>query len=144
MVLPNAVMLGEVSRMLSEGHSVVIMTKGNSMLPFIVGERDSVELIKKDSYGIGDIVLAQVAEGHWVLHRLVGMDGESVTLKGDGNLVGTEKCRLQDIAGSVRTIIRPKKKVDCGTAVFASRSERWRALPYTLRRIVLGIFRRLI
>ena len=46
-ILPNALMLGEVSRMLDDGHSVVIMTKGASMSPFIRGERDSVELEKR-------------------------------------------------------------------------------------------------
>ena len=48
-VLPNAIMLGQVSEFLGEGHSVVIMTKGQSMSPFIRGERDSVELLRRPS-----------------------------------------------------------------------------------------------
>ena len=36
--------MGEVERLLSQGTAVTIMTKGSSMMPFIVGERDSVVL----------------------------------------------------------------------------------------------------
>ena len=42
LILPNEILMGEVERLLSQGTAVTIMTKGNSMLPFIVGERDSV------------------------------------------------------------------------------------------------------
>ena len=45
-IVPNDVMLGEVRKMIAEDHSVTIKVKGRSMLPFIVGERDSVRLVK--------------------------------------------------------------------------------------------------
>lgn len=137
-------MLGEVSRMLSDGHIVTISTKGSSMMPFIVGERDSVDLVRRDKYEVGEIVLAQIAKGHWVLHRLVAIDGDDVTLKGDGNLVGTEKCMMSDIAGSVDRIIRPKGETDCRTERFARRSRLWRSQPYIVRRVILAIFRRIV
>lgn len=58
MTLPNAVLLGEATSLLNEGRHVIIPTKGTSMLPFIVGEKDSVKLLKKDEVHRGDIVLA--------------------------------------------------------------------------------------
>ena len=145
MSLPNDVMLGSVSEMLAEGHPVVIMTKGNSMLPFIVGDRDSVELLRADSYGPYDIVLAEVAPGHYVLHRILMLEGDAVTLKGDGNLTAVEKCTMQDIKGRVTRIIRPSgKEVSCGTGSFLRKSRRWRLAPYMIRRVVLAIYRRII
>ena len=144
-VLPNALMLGEVSRMLDEGHSVVIMTKGVSMLPFIRGGSDSVELVKEESYRLYDIVLAEVAEGHYVLHRIIDLDADNVTLKGDGNLNGVEHCRLSDIRGRAVSIIgRNGRKTDCLTKRFYNRSRRWRSAPYIYRRCFLAFYRRLI
>lgn len=142
--LPNDVMLGEVSKMLDEGHNVTFMAKGNSMLPFIVGEKDSVEIGKRPEYKPGDIVLSKTDRKIWVLHRYLSSDGETVTLKGDGNLVGTEKCAVGDIVGAVDRIIKPGRVVDCSSAVFKKESAAWRRQPYLIRRVILAIYRRVI
>ena len=68
--LPNEVMLGSVKELLAEGQQVIIMTKGFSMLPFIVGKRDSVLLEKRPSVQPGEIALAEISPGHYVLHRV--------------------------------------------------------------------------
>ena len=44
MIVPNAILLAEVSALVQEGKQVELLTKGCSMLPFIVGDRDSVRL----------------------------------------------------------------------------------------------------
>lgn len=139
-VLPNSLLLGEVSALLAEGHPVVLMTKGNSMLPFIRGDKDSVRLVAAQEYKIGQAVLAQLSPGHYVLHRLVEVSGEDVTLQGDGNLRGREHCRKSDICGVVTEVIRPGgKKV--GTR--DESAARWRRLPYIIRRVILAIYRRI-
>ena len=53
-VVPNAILLGEVKSLLAEGKDVVIPTKGNSMLPFIRGGRDSVNLRRLEDVEVGD------------------------------------------------------------------------------------------
>ena len=143
-VLPNAVMLGEVSRMLDEGHSVVIMTKGSSMSPFIRGERDSVELLKLPQVEVGDIVLCQLSPGHYVLHRVRAIKGDKVLLKGDGTLDATERCTLGDVCGTAVAILRPGgRRIDCRTERFKRRSRRWVSAPRIVRRYALGIYRRI-
>ena len=144
-LLPNDIMLTEVSNMLSEGNEVIILTKGFSMLPFIVGDKDSVKLVKKSSYEVGDIVLARIAKGRWVLHRLIEVRADGgVTLKGDGNLDGTEKCLADDITGCAVEIIKPSEKtVDATTRSFLRVSKFWRGLPRIVRRVFLGFYRRL-
>jgi len=142
--IPNAVMLGMATSLVKEGHTAVIMTKGNSMLPFIRGDRDSVELSAPGTLEIGQIALAQIAPGRYVLHRIIAIDGEDIRLKGDGNLVGEEKCKAADICAVATKIFRPGRKAkDCTTEKFARRSFRWRNLPYTVRRYTLGIYRRI-
>lgn len=139
--IDNHILLTEVSRILSEGSSVVLSVRGFSMRPFLFGDRDSVVLLRKDSYEPGDMVLAQIAPERWVLHRLVEA-GERVTLKGDGNLDGVEHCAMSDIVGYVTEIQRPGGgKVDTQTAFFARVSVLWRRSPRLFRRIILKILR---
>jgi len=142
-VVPNAILLGEVKRMLAEGREVVIPTKGNSMLPFIRGSRDSVRLRKLDTLAVGDIVLAEIREGVYVLHRVFELDGDNVTLMGDGNRLGVEHCRREDIAGTALGILKDGvKDVDCRSPKALRRARGWRKL-MPLRRIILGFYRRL-
>ena len=145
MTFPNEVLLPEVAELLARGSEVEIRTKGSSMLPFIVGDRDSVRLKAMSAYAEGDAVLAEVAKGRFVLHRIVRIDGDCVTLKGDGNLVGMESCRLKDIKGKAIAVVRPKGKVkDFAGPKAIRRARRWNALPYFIRRYYLAILRRLI
>lgn len=136
-ILPNDVLLGEVSELLAEGSDVVIMTKGNSMLPFIHGDRDSVKLFKKDVVTVGDIVLAEIAPGHYVLHRVIKVDSDILTLQGDGNLRGVEHCCMSNVKGTVVEIIKP------GKTVVPDRGRLWFCLR-PVRRILLGIYRRIL
>ena len=138
MIVPNEILLAEADDLLSKGIEVVLMTKGNSMLPFIRGEKDSVNLKRFGAVEVGDIVLARIAPQRYVLHRIFAIDGDAVTLMGDGNLVGTESCRLGDILGTVTEIIRPngsQKKVTKGTF--------WRKL-LPVRRYILWLYRKLV
>lgn len=135
--VPNGLLLSEVGRLLAEGHEVILATKGNSMLPFIVGERDSVLLLKTPEPKVRDIALAEVSPGNFVLHRIVSIDGDKVTLMGDGNLRGCEKCRKQDILGVVQAIIKPS-----GKQIAPPSGKIWLCLK-PLRRYILGIYRRL-
>lgn len=145
MTLPNSILLAEVNRMLQEGHPVVIMTKGNSMLPFIRGEKDNVELVRNYNPSVGDLALCEIAPGHYVLHRIIRLEGDQVELKGDGNLCGTEHCTRAGICGTVTKIMRPNgHETFCSSRAFQRRSRLWARLPYVVRRYFLAIYRRLI
>lgn len=87
----------EVTRLVSEGVSVTLPVDGRSMLPFIVGGRESVILRKPGHLKKGDIVLAWVDGTRYVVHRIIDIDGEDIILMGDGNLVATERCTAADI-----------------------------------------------
>ena len=94
--MANAVLLPEVVRLLEEGHSVTLPLRGYSMRPFLENGRDKALLRKPESINVGDAVLAEIAPKHFVLHRIVSIKGDHVTLRGDGNL-GVEHCRLGDV-----------------------------------------------
>lgn len=139
--LPNEILLEEVACLLDEGKEVELMAKGTSMLPFIVGGRDSVILRKEacDSLRPGDIVLARRSPGNYVLHRIVRVDGEKVTLRGDGNLFGTETVGKEDVLGKVVSIISPS-----GRKRIPGNAYLWRKSTPFVRRCFLALYRRTI
>lgn len=95
--MANEVLLPQVVQMLAEGHTVTLPLRGRSMRPFLEDGRDKALLVAvKEPPRVGDAVLAEISKGHYVLHRIVKIDGEDVTLRGDGNL-NTESCRIEDI-----------------------------------------------
>ncbi len=146
LVVPNEILFGNdfVSKYLSEGKQTVIMTKGCSMLPFIIGVHDSVCLQHQDELRRLDIVLAHLSNGSYVLHRIVRIEGNKVTLMGDGNIRGQEHCERQDILGTVMSVIHSNGK----EIPFRTQSERHLAqcwinlLP--IRRYLLAIYKRTI
>ncbi len=85
---------------LQKGHTVKLNLRGISMRPFLEDRRDQALLTKLNDPKVGDPVLAEVGPGHYVLHRIIKMEGENVTLMGDGNL-RPEYCTKADLRASV-------------------------------------------
>ncbi len=94
--LANAEFLPHVVSLVNEGHTVTLPLRGYSMRPFLENERDKALLAKPTDISVGDAVLAEILPGHYVLHRIIAIEGDQVTLRGDGNLAD-EHCRLGDI-----------------------------------------------
>ena len=138
--IPNYILLSSVRQLISEGHTTTIRVKGNSMQPFLKNGRDSVVLAAAAVLQEGDVVLAEFSPGKYVLHRIIKIDGTDLTLMGDGNTKGTEKCSAGDVAGTVITFIRNGKNIDCNNIKWKIYSKIWLAL-FPLRRYLLGIYR---
>ena len=141
--LPNDVFLGLVSETLAEGHTAVIWVKGYSMRPFIEFGRDKVKLAFAPSCQVGDAVLAEIARGHYVLHRIIRKDGDGITLQGDGNIRGVEYCTTADIRGVVTEYIRPNRTLRDDDSALKRRIRLWRILR-PIRRELLFIYKVLI
>lgn len=93
--------IDDVKSIIDEDHPVILPAKGNSMLPFI-HSGDNVELCPiHTELKRGDIVLAKTQEGHPVIHRIVKIDEDKITLEGDGNLGFQEHCLRQDVIAQV-------------------------------------------
>ena len=136
-VVANEVLLEEAAALMNEGREVTIKPLGSSMLPFIRGGRDSVRMRKMPSVKVGDMLLVRLEGPRYVLHRLIAKDGDRLTLMGDGNLVGTESCTVEDVLGTVTAIERGSRVVIPGNGRW------WRRLK-PFRRYILGIYRRII
>ncbi len=140
--ISNGMLFSEVRRLIGEGRQVTLLSKGYSMLPFIVGGRDSVLLEPCRDVAVYDILLCEISPGRYVIHRLVGIDGGTLTLMGDGNLMATEHCSRADVVAKVVGIVRPDgRNIDCCSASERRKARLWlRLLP--LRRFLLALWRR--
>ena len=135
-VLPDEVMMESLAALLDEGREVRFTPKGESMRPFIEGGRDSVILRKNAVVEVGEIVLARLRGGRYVLHRVIGKSGENLTLMGDGNLKGMESALACNVMGTVKGIVKPN-----GKCVKPKRGRLWfRLLPF--RKRLLWIYRK--
>ncbi|MFI3323143.1 MAG: S24/S26 family peptidase [Rikenellaceae bacterium] len=139
-IVANNLLLDEASEFVAEGREVCVPTKGNSMLPFIVGGRDTVVLSRARRVDVGDILLVKI-NGHYIIHRVRAIVGSHITLMGDGNVRGCEQCTFADVRAKVITINHNGKAVDCSTSGFRFQSKLWRML-LPLRRYILGVWRR--
>ena len=98
--LENRLFFPVIVEYIKDGHTVTINLRGNSMRPFLESERDRAMLSRPENLGIGDPVLAEIEPGHYVLHRIRKMEGDNVTLMGDGNL-NCEYCKVSDFRAGV-------------------------------------------
>ena len=96
--------------LVNDGFSVTLPVAGRSMLPFIIGGRESVILAPPANLRRGIVALAWVENRRYVLHRIERIEGERVTLMGDGNLAGREHCRLADIKAMATHVVDSRQK----------------------------------
>lgn len=94
-------MFSVVRDMLLEGSTVTVNVKGQSMLPFFLsGSKVTIRPIQSADFQKYNVVFAD-NNGHFVIHRIIAVDSQSVTLLGDGNVVGTETMPLSKVYGII-------------------------------------------
>ena len=121
-----------VRDILLEGKSVRVQVQGQSMLPFFrSGSTVTIKPIEKKDFKKLAVVFAD-AGNHFVIHRIISIDCNQVTLLGDGNIVGTETMLEEKVYGIVH----------CSPLhLFFARIWLWMR---PLRRYPLAVFRRIL
>ena len=121
-----------VRDILLEGGDVTIAVNGQSMLPFFrSGSKVTLRPIKAEDYKKYAVVFAD-AGGRFVIHRIINIEGQMVTLLGDGNYNGTETMPKDRVYGVI----------DCSKShIFFAKIWLWLR---PVRRFPLAIFRRVM
>ena len=140
--LPNEIFLKGITDLLQEGHTATLRVRGNSMRPFLEDRRDSIVLSSVTHIEVGDAVLAEIAPGKYVFHRIIAIDGDNVTLMGDGNVRGTEHCTKADVKANALAVVRKGKEYSTDGKRWMRYSKAWMRLT-PVRRWLLAIHRRL-
>ena len=143
--LSNELFFAEVEQLISQGESITITIKGNSMRPWLQNSKHKV-IVKPLADSIlqcGDIALFRY-KGKHILHRVVKIENDKITFSGDGNIGIKEQASKDDVIALVESIITPSGRViECNSSEWKTKSKLWLALPKFARRIILGILRRL-
>jgi len=107
--IPNQLFFAEVQAQIRRGKKVKIRVRGNSMLPFI-RNNDETLLIPPtpEKIRIGTPVVAQTDELGIVLHRIHRIEGSRITLLGDGNVNQFEHTSPERIIAVVSHYYRGK------------------------------------
>lgn len=121
--LPNNVFIPQIKELIDEGHTATFNVRGFSMRIFVENQRDKVLLGPcNEMPKVGDVILARAYMRartakdttqdvpHYVLHRVIRIEGEHIILRGDGNISGTEVCKQQDIVGRALGFYRKGRK----------------------------------
>ncbi|MEG1579651.1 MAG: S24/S26 family peptidase [Bacteroidaceae bacterium] len=142
--LPNDQFMPHIRELISNGHTVSLRLKGNSMRPFLESLRDKALLAPCTQPQKGDAILAQIKDGRYVLHRIVKIEGNNITLMGDGNVGFTEHCQRADVLGIATHFYRKgRMKPD------ATNGWKWKFYSFIwthlsgLRRYLLAFYRRI-
>ncbi|MBR1668024.1 MAG: S24/S26 family peptidase [Bacteroidaceae bacterium] len=141
LIVENSVFLPQVVQLIAEGHQATIVARGSSMRPFIEDSRDKLIFGKADSIAVGDVILAEVTDGHFVCHRIERLDGDTVTMRGDGNVTGTEVFPRARVRAKLLQVVRKGKTYTLATSnIWKCYSAVWpRLLP--MRRYLLALYR---
>ena len=128
-----------LSEVIGSGGEFELYPRGTSMLPLIREGRDSVILISPDSPDAGDIVLYRRSGGQYVLHRIVGREGELFTMCGDNQTKVERGIAVGQIIAKVKLLKRDGRTVDCESAEYRKWVKKW--LNMTYRRVGLLRYR---
>lgn len=131
-VIPNRELFTVIRDMLLEGQSVRVAVEGQSMIPFFrSGSTVVVRPLRDGDLRKLNVVFADTGRS-FVIHRIIAIDNERVTLLGDGNPRTPEVVERKKIYGIV----------DCSPLHLAlARVWVWMR---PVRRWPLAIFRRII
>ena len=142
-VIQNDLFFEEVVKRTAHGERVRMRAKGNSMLPMIRDGKDEIILEKpnEQSFQKGRLLLAQLSDKRFVLHRVKKIDNTHIILQGDGNLSFTETCTTDNIIAEATTVIRGGKAIKVGSVKWNLYRYLWPSNRF-LRRVGLGVYRR--
>lgn len=142
--IDKAVMMEEIRKMISEGKTVTITLKGNSMNPFIVHLRDQMTLgpWKEEDIRKGTVALVRDIHGNHLIHRIIKREGNKVTLLGDGNIGMTETATIDNVIGIMQSLTRKGRTYTPKSLTWRLYSAIWIFLT-PVRRYPLGLWRRI-
>lgn len=131
-IISNRALFSVVRDTLLEGNTVRVAVKGESMLPFFrSGSTITLRPVREEDIRKYNVVMADA--GHaFVVHRIVDVKDDCITLFGDGNIRGVERVARDKIYGVV----------DCSPLhIFFAKIWLWMR---SVRRYPLAIFRRIM
>lgn len=134
-----------IEQLIAPGERFKIMVTGYSMLPLFGYGRDVIVLRRTNAKDeiLHRIGMFRAKDRHIIVHRVVAIEGDTITFQGDGNPYQREQCKRSDVIGLVEEVIREDgRTVSCTTRRWQLRERLWLCQPAIIRRYALAIIRR--
>ncbi len=141
----NNLIIDNIEQLVERGESFEMVVTGYSMLPLLGYGRDRIVLHRTTD--TEDIMhraaMFRMADRRIIVHRVIRIEDDMVTLQGDGNIQQREQCRRSEIIGVVDSVIRQNgRRVSCTSRWWRIRERIWLGQPCFIRRYALAIMRR--
>ena len=140
--IPNELFFAEVQAQIRQGKKVKIRVRGNSMLPFIRNNDEALlipptpEKIKK-----GTPIVAVTDELGIVLHRIYRIDGNRITLLGDGNIHQFEHTSPERVIATVSHYYRGKHTLRTDSWAMRMAGRLWMAAHPWRRKVLTAVWK---
>lgn len=138
-------LLDNIEEVVATGELFKLRVTGYSMLP-LLGHRNDIIVVRRVDNSekiIGRIAMFRGPRHNIIVHRVIDVSNDEVTLRGDGNIFQIEHCRREEIIGVVESVIRNSGKiVSCTTKSWLRKERMWLRLPMQVRRYALAFMRR--
>jgi signal peptidase I len=140
-VIPNALFFATVEEVIAEGRSVEMTVKGFSMRPLLRNGRDVVTLspVAEGDLREGMVVLFR-HKGNYVLHRIRKIEGQRLTIEGDGNYRLREEAQRGDVVAMVSRVQKGRGGFRYGSFAWLARSA-WSLAVKRLRTVAIDLKR---
>lgn len=135
----------DITELLEDGTTFKIVVRGYSMLPLLGFGHDTIILrrVDKSEDISGRIAMFRNENGRIVVHRIIGINGGIVSLRGDGNLYQVEQCQRENIIAVLESVVRENgKEISCTSLSWHRKERLWLSTPLWMRRYALAVLRR--
>ncbi len=112
---------------------------GHSMTPLLVNHRDAVYIEKADELHKYDVVLFRRTDGQLVLHRVLGIKGDRLTVCGDNDVVKETIDRTQ-VIGVMKEFARKGTVMSVRSRRYRLYSRVWNA-SFPTKRVLRWMYR---
>lgn len=126
----SAILFESLKELIENGQKVKMTVTGNSMLPFLMEGRDSVELSKSsfEEICIDDMVLIQREDGAYVMHRVLRKESDHFYMVGDAQTWIEGPLKPEQLKAKITAIYHKKTRVDANNRWYKLLISLWRVL----------------
>lgn len=115
-----------ISDSISQGKEVNLTVTGDSMYPLLKSRVDTVVLVMPKKLKKGDIVFYKRDNGSYILHRILKIKNELLTISGDNEMQKEFPVKQSQVIGVVKKFTRKGKEYSINSLWYKLYSFIWR------------------
>ncbi len=138
---PIELIIPYIRECIKAGQNVKLAVTGNSMYPLLRGNSDAVFLTKPVDLKKYDVVLFRRADGDYVLHRIILIKDDIMTISGDAEIKKEYPVFIDDCIGKMTAFERRGKLHTTDDFSYKLYSRFW-LLVFPLRRIIIAFLKK--